>query len=164
MDKASIETWILERRHESNQSKDSAVFIVPMRCAAPKAVQSLLEKPILVRSSLWVPARRANNGNLVRRENALTKRILTVTLMERATGCKSHTGKEMKRILAKDGSKLLALLPHLVFVIAEDNNSKLCTKETEILILFYGKDTYRGNCPRRTLFVEGPIFAQHNLL
>jgi hypothetical protein len=127
--------------------------------AAPKDLQSLLEKPILVRSGLQVLARKANNGNLVERENALTKRILTVTLTERATGRDGHTGKELKRILAKDGSKLLAFLPNLVFVIAKDNNSRLYAKGMEILILFNGKD----NCPRRTLLVEGSIFAKCNL-
>ncbi len=63
----------------------------------------------------------------------------------------------------KKGSKLLAFLPHLVLVIAEDNNLRLCAKGTEILVLFNGKDTHRGNCPRRTLFAEGSIFAQRNL-
>ncbi len=134
-----------------------------MTGAAPKAVQSSLEKPILVRSGLRVSARRANNGNLVGRENSLTKRILTVILMERAMGHNGHTGKETKRILGKDRSKLLAFLPHLVFVIVTDNNARLCAKGTEILILYNGKDTPRGNCPRCILFVEGPIFAQHNL-
>jgi hypothetical protein len=134
-----------------------------MMWAAPKAIQSLLEKPTLVKSSLWVPARRANNGYLIGREDALKKCILTVALMERETGRDGHTGKETKRILAKDRSKLLAFLPHLVFVIAEDNDSRLCAKGMEILILFNGKDTHCGNPPWRTLVVEGPIFAQHNL-
>jgi hypothetical protein len=49
-----------------------------MAWAAPKAIQSPLEKPILFRSGLRAPARRVNDGNFVRRENALTKRILTV--------------------------------------------------------------------------------------
>jgi hypothetical protein len=129
-----------------------------------KAVQSPLgEKQILVRSGLWVPARRVNDGNLVGRENAMTKHILTVTLKERATGLDGHTGKETKRILAKDRSKLLSFFSHFVFVIAEDNDSRLCAKGMEILILFNGKDAHPGNCPRRTLFAEGPIFAQHNL-
>ena len=96
--------------------------------AAPKAIKSTLEKPILVRSGLWVSTRMANNGNLVRRENALTKCILTVTLMERATGRNGHTGKETKRILAKDGSKLLAFLPHAVFVISKDNDFETLRK------------------------------------
>jgi hypothetical protein len=134
-----------------------------MTGAAPKAVQSPLEKPILIRSGLRVSARRANNGNLVGRENALTKCILTVTLMERAMGRDGHTGKQTKIILAKDGSKLLAFLPHLVFVIAKDNNARLHAKGTEILILLNGKDTHRGNHPRRILFAKGPIFAQRNL-
>ncbi len=133
-----------------------------MTGAVPKSVQSPLEKPILVRSGLWVSARRANNDNLVRRENALTKCILTVTLTERATGRDGHTGKET-RILAKDGSKLFAFLSHSVFIIAEDNDARLCAKGTEILIFFNGKDTHRVNSPRHTLFAEGPIFAQRNL-
>jgi hypothetical protein len=107
-----------------------------MTWAVLKAVQSLLQKPIIVRSSLRVPARRANNGNLVRRENPLTKCILTVTLTERAMGHDGHTGKETKRILAKDGSKLLSFLPHLIFVIAKEKNLRLCAKGTEIPILF----------------------------
>jgi hypothetical protein len=134
-----------------------------MTWAAPKAVKSPLKKPILVRSGLWVLARRANNGNLIGRENALTKCILTVTLTERAMGCDGHTGKETKKILMKDGRKLLAFLPHAVFVIAEDNDLRLCPKGTKICIRFNGKDTHRGNCPRCTLFAEGPIFAQRNL-
>jgi hypothetical protein len=78
-------------------------------------------------------------------------------------GCNGHTGKETKRILAKEGSKLLAFLPLLVFVIAKDNDLRLRAKGVEILICFNGKDTHHGNCPRHTLFAEGPIFAQHNL-
>jgi hypothetical protein len=134
-----------------------------MTWAKPKAIKSLLEKAILVRSGLWVSARRANDGNLVKRENALTKCILTVTLTQRATGRDSHTGKETKRILAKGRSKLLALLPHLVFVIAKDNDLRLHAKGTETLILFNGEETHCGYCPRCTLFTEGPIFAQRNL-
>jgi hypothetical protein len=107
-----------------------------MTGAVPKAILSPFEKPILVRSSLRVSAKRANNGNIIGRENALTKHILTVTLTVRATGSDSLTGKETKRILAKDGGKHLAFLPHLVFVIAEDNDARICTKGTEILILF----------------------------
>ncbi len=136
--------------------------MVPMMLAATKAIKSPLEKPILVRSSLWVPARRENNGSLVGRENALTKCIRTVTLIERAMGCNGHTGKETKRILAKDRSKCLAFLPHSVFMIAEDNDLRLCAKRMEILILFNGKDTHRWNCLRRTFFVESPIFTQCN--
>ncbi len=102
-------------------------------------------------------------GNLVGRENALTKRILTVTLNEKATGRDGHTGKETKRILAKDRSKLIDFLPHSVFVIAKGNDLRLRAKKSEILILFNGKDTHRWNCPRRTLFAEGPISAQRNL-
>ncbi len=78
-------------------------------------------------------------------------------------GCNDHTGKEMKGIMAKDRSKLLAFLPHSVFEIAEDYDARLHAKGTEILILFNGKDTYSGNCLRRTLFTEGSIFAQPNL-
>jgi hypothetical protein len=134
-----------------------------MTWAAPQAIKSPLEKPILIRSGLWVSASRANNGNLVGRENELTKRILTAPLTERATGRNGHTGKETKRIQAKGGSKLLAFLLHAVSVITKDNNSRLCVKGTEILILFNGEDTHCGNCLRCTLFAEGPIFAQCSL-
>jgi hypothetical protein len=65
--------------------------------------------------------------------------------------------------LAKDRSKFLAFLPHLVFVIAEDKDSRLGVMRAEILVLLYCKDTRGGDCGRRTFLVEGMIFTKRNL-
>ncbi len=94
----------------------------------------------------------------------MKKRNLTVTLTERVTGHDGHTGKEMKIILAKDGSKLLGFLPYLVFVIAKDKDARLHAKGTEILILFNGKDTHCGNCPSALFLWRGNLFIIVKLL
>jgi hypothetical protein len=45
---------------------------------------------------------RADNCDFFRRENALTKGILTVALMKWAPFFHSHADKKMKRLIAKD--------------------------------------------------------------
>ncbi len=77
-------------------------------------------------------------------------------------GRDGHTGEETWGILAKDGSKFLAFFPHPVFVIAEDNDLRLCAKRAEILILFDCKDTHGGDCTRHTFLAEGMIFTKRN--
>ncbi len=107
-----------------------------------EAIEGALEEPIFIRSSLQIAAWRANNGDFIRWENALTKGILTITLTKRAMRRNSHTGQETERILSKDWGKLFALFPNLVFVIAEDDDARFCPEWAKILIHLDGKNAH----------------------
>ena len=93
----------------------------------------------------------------------MAKGILTVALTKRTTRSHRHAGKKAKGILAKNGSKLLALLPNAVLMIPKDNDAGLGTERPEILILLDSKDTHRGNGAWSTLLTQGPIFTKSEL-
>jgi hypothetical protein len=132
--------------------------------AAAEAVEGALEEPIFIRSGLLTAAGRANNGNFVQWENALTKGVFTITLTKRGTRRDGHTGQEMERILSKEWGKLLALFPNLVFMIAEDDDARFRLEWVKILILLDGKNAHCGNGPRSALLPKSAIFSESDLL
>jgi len=136
---------------------------VPVARAPAQAVKGTLEKPIFVWCSVGIAAGRTYNSEFIRRKNALAKGVLTVALTKRTMRSNRHAGKKAKGILAKNGSKLLALFPNAVLMIPKDDDARFGTERPEILILLDSKDTHRGNGAWSTLLTQGPIFTKSEL-
>jgi len=162
-DETAVETRILERGGKTNGAKNGVDFIVPLVRAAAQVVKGTLEKPIFVWCCFGIAAGRTDDSDFIRQKNALAKGILTVTLTKRTARSHRHAGKKAKGILAKDGSKLLALFPNAVLMIPEDDDAGFGTERPEILILFDSKDTYCGDGAWSTLLTQGPIFTKSEL-
>ncbi len=145
---------------ETNGAKNGVDFIVPVVRAAAQAVKGTLEKPIFVWCCFGIAAGRTDNSDFIRRKSALAKGVLTVALMKRLVRIHCHAGKKAKGILAKDGSKLLALFPNAVLMIPKDDNAGFGPERPEILILFDCKDTHCVNGAWSTLLTQGPIFTK----
>jgi hypothetical protein len=75
------------------------------------------EEPVFLGISFRVARRRMNNSSLLRRENPMTKSILTIALLEGTTFFHREADQETKRVATKDGGKAIALTPNPVFVI-----------------------------------------------
>jgi hypothetical protein len=70
-----------------------------------------------MRVSVKVTWRRADNCDLVRRENTVAKGILTVILTKWAPFFHSHADKKTKRLTANESCKFVGFGPNYVFMI-----------------------------------------------
>ena len=77
-----VEIRILKGRGKSNQNENGIDLVVSVPWTAPQPIESLPEKPILIRSRLRIATGRADNRCFLQRENTLTEYICTVTLAE----------------------------------------------------------------------------------
>jgi hypothetical protein len=118
---------------------------------ATEAIKCFKEEPVFLGISFRVPRRRTNDSSLLRRENPMTKGILTIALSERTAFFHREADQETKRVATKDGGKAIALAPNSVFVIPQNNNARLSPKREEIFILFNCEDTHGRYCARRAL-------------
>ena len=75
--------------------------------AAPKSIKHPFEEPRFIRGGVGIAARGANNSNLVRRKDALTECIFTITLTKGTMRCDRHACEETKRFLMEDRGNLL---------------------------------------------------------
>jgi hypothetical protein len=83
-----------------------------------------------------------DNRNFFRREDTLTKHILTVALVKRTVFLDGHTDEETKKVATKDRSKFLQFGPESVFVIAQNHNPRFGTLGKEILVVLYPQEVH----------------------
>ncbi len=129
-----------------------------------KPIESPLEQPIFIRSSLRITARQTKDPNFVWRKNALTERVLAVVLIKWMARSDGHACEETERILTKDRGELLALFQNMVLVIPKDDDARFCTKRVEILVFLDSEDTHHGDDTRGPFFPESMILTQCDLL
>jgi hypothetical protein len=84
----------------------------------------------------------SDNSDLFRREDTLTKCILTVALAKRMASLDGHTDEETKQVATKDRSKFVRFGPESVFVIAQNHNPRFGTLRKEILAALYCQDAH----------------------
>jgi len=70
---------------ETNGTKNSINFLVPVTRAPAKAIKSFEKKPIFILTSIWVPGRWADESCLLRRKNALAESVFAIPLLKAAT-------------------------------------------------------------------------------
>jgi hypothetical protein len=97
-----------------------------MTRATTKTVECPFKKPIFIWRCLGITTGRAYDSNLVGWKNALTEGVLAITLAKGAVRSNSHAREKSKRVLAKDRSKYITLLPDAVLMIPKDNNARFC--------------------------------------
>jgi hypothetical protein len=103
-----------------------------------KTVESPKEEPIFVWICLGILWRRANNGDLIRGENSLTKCIFAISLSQRAAFFNGEADKKPKGVAAKYRHILIAFAPNPVFVITQHNDAWFGTEREQIFILLDG--------------------------
>jgi hypothetical protein len=99
-----------------------------------EAVQSFLEEPIFVFASVGVSNGGFHNSDFVVGENALTKCIFAVTLLEGATHLYGKTDHQPHGVGAKDGGVLFWLGPNAIFMIAKDHDAGFGAERVEHLV------------------------------
>jgi hypothetical protein len=118
------------------------------------------EKPIFLGVSIGITRGWSDNKGLFRREDTLTKRILTVTLAKRTAFLDGDTDEETKQVTTKYWSKFVRFGPEAVFVIVQNHNPKFGMLRKEILIMIYCQDAQSRDCSWRAFFGKGTIFSQ----
>ncbi len=88
-----------------------------MMRTASKTVESPKEEPTFVWIGVGIPRGRANNGDLIRRENSLTECIFAIPLLQRVTFFNGKTDKKPKGVTAKYWRISITFAPNPVFVI-----------------------------------------------
>jgi hypothetical protein len=78
-----------------------------MLWAAAKPIQSALEKPIFIVGGFWISNGWLDNCNFIWREDALTKCIFRIPLLEVVTVIKCHTEDKVHGIGPKNWCKPL---------------------------------------------------------
>jgi hypothetical protein len=141
-DKTGVKARVFQRRGETDRKKNSVYFVVPVPRTATEAIKCFKEEPVFLGISFRVPRRRTNDSSLVRRENPMTKGILTVALSKRTTFFDREADQETKRVTTKDGCKAIALAPSSFFMISQNDNARFSLKREEIFILFNCEDTH----------------------
>jgi hypothetical protein len=164
-DETGVKARVFQRRGKTNGKKNSIDFVVPVPRTATEAIKCFKEEPVflVLGISFRVPRRRTNNSSLLRRENPMTKGILTIALLKRTTFFHCKADQETKRVTMKDRGKAIALAPNSVFVIPQNNNARLSPKREEIFILFHCEDTHGRDCVRRTFLAQCAILAKGDL-
>jgi hypothetical protein len=82
-----------------------------------KTVESPKEEPIFVWKGVGIPRGRANNGDLIRRENSLTECIFAIPLSQKVTFFNGKTDKKLKGVTAKYRHISSTFAPNPVFLI-----------------------------------------------
>jgi hypothetical protein len=162
-DETGVKARVFQRRGETDREKNSIDFVEPVPRTATEAIKCFKEEPVFLRISFRVPRRRTNDSSLVRRENPMTKCILTITLSKRTTFFYREADQETKRVATKDGGKSIALAPNSVFMISQNDNARFSSKREEVFILFNCEDTHGRDCARRAFLSQCAIFAKGDL-
>jgi len=118
-DETGVKARVFQRRGETDRKKHSIDFVIPVPRTATEAIKCFKEEPVFLGISFRVPRRRTNDSSLLRRENPMTKGILTITLSKRTTFFYREADQETKRVATKDGGKAIAPAPNSVFVISQ---------------------------------------------
>ena len=77
-------TWVRGVGFEANALENCHDLVVPVAGTSTETIQRFLEEPIFVLGGIRVADRRLYNSDLVVGEDALTKGVLAVTLLEGA--------------------------------------------------------------------------------
>jgi hypothetical protein len=101
-----------------------------------------------------------DNSDLLRREDNLTKCILTVALAKRTAFLDGHTDEDTMQVATKYRSKFLKFGPESVFVIAQNHNPRFGTLRKEILITLYCQDPHSRDGSWHAFFAKGTIFSK----
>jgi len=154
-DETGVKARVFQRRGKTDRKKNSIDIVVPMPLTATEVIKCFKEEPVFLGISFRVPRRRMNDSSLLRRENPMTKGILTIALSKRTTFFYHEADQETKRVATKDGGKAIALAPNSVLVIPQNNNARLSPKREEIFILF---NTLLAQCAilPRVIFLNVP--------
>jgi hypothetical protein len=83
LDETQVKARIFEGRSEANRNKNGIDFVVPVLQTASKTIKSFEQEPIFMRVSFGITGRRENDGGFLGWEDAVTERILTITLTKR---------------------------------------------------------------------------------
>jgi hypothetical protein len=116
--KSRVEAWILEGRGDSKGMKDSIDL---------QTIKGPLQEPVLVGFNVGSLLWRGDNSDFILRENTLTESVCAVTLTKGATLLISKADKEAEAVLAKDGSKSIALAPNSILVTPKNHNARFST-------------------------------------
>jgi len=162
-DETGVKARVFQRRGKTNGKRNSIDFVIPVPRTVTEAIKCFKEEPVFLGIGFRVPRRRTNDSSLLRRENPMTKGILTIALLKRTMFFYREADQETKRVATKDGGKAIALAPNSVFVIPQNNNARLSLKREEIFILFNCEDTHGRDCVRRALLVQCAILAKGDL-
>ena len=122
---------------EADAGKDQPNLVVPVSGTAAEAVQSFLEEPIFVFAGVGVSNGGFHNSDFVVGENALTKCIVAVTLLEGAAFLHGKTDHQPHGVGAEDGGVLFWLGPNAIFMIAKDHNAIFGMERVEHLVFLY---------------------------
>jgi hypothetical protein len=149
---------------ETNRTKDSINFLVSVTGAPMKAIKGLKKKPIFIFASIWIPGRGSDDSGLLRRKNALAEIVFAISLLKTAMVLGQQTNQEAETIKPKNRCKAIAFGPVTSFTINQNNDTRLGPKWHQLLVLFYGEDTHRGDGLWSTFLVEGPVLSQSDFL
>jgi hypothetical protein len=127
--------------------------------ALAKAIKSLEKKPIFIFASIWVPGRWSDDSCLLRRKNALAESVFAIPLLKVATVLSRQTNQKAETIKPKNRCKALAFGPVAPFTIVQNDDTRLGPKRHQLLILFNGEDTHRGDGLWSTFLTEGSVLA-----
>ena len=72
----------------------------------------------------------------------------------------SKASQKAKGILTKNWSESIAFTPKAVFMIAQDNDPRFCTKREKIFVLFDSQNAHSRNGFRCTFFAKGAILSK----
>ena len=72
----------------------------------------------------------------------------------------SKASQKAKGILTKNRSESIAFTPKVVFMIAQDNDPRFCTKREKIFVLFDSQNAHSRNGFRCTFFAKGAILSK----
>jgi len=99
-DETGVKARVFQRRGKTNGKKNSIDFVVPVPRTATEAIKCFKEEPVflVLGISFRVPRRRTNDSSFLRRENPMTKGILTITLLKRTTFFHREADQETKRV------------------------------------------------------------------
>jgi hypothetical protein len=92
--------------------------------AVAQTVEGTLQEPVFIGFDVRSALGRADNSDLIWRENALTEGILAVALTKGTPLLNSKTDKKAEAVLAKNGGKAIALAPYAVLVIPQNHNPR----------------------------------------
>ena len=120
---------------EANAGEDQPNLVVPVSGTAAEAMQSFLEEPVFVFASAGVSNGGFRDSGFVVRENALTKCIFAVTLLEGVAFLHGKTDHQPHGVGAEDRGVLFWLGPNAIFMIAKDHDARFGTEMVEHLVI-----------------------------
>jgi hypothetical protein len=120
---------------EADAGEDRRNLVVPVSGTVAKAVQSFLEEPIFAFASVGVSNGGFHNSDFVVGENALTKCIFEVTLLEGATFLHGKTDHQPHGVGTEDRGVLFRLGPNTILMIAKDHYTGFGAERVDHLVI-----------------------------